>query len=231
MPTNLGFLTNITTASANEPDPNSNNVVVISNVLVIPPSADVGVTMAAVPNPVLVGGYITYTIVVTNGGPSSATNVLATQVLPTGFQFSSASPSAGTVTNSGSTVTWSIATLTNNSTGVTLTVVVKAMEAETGLSSVTVSSPIYDPYKLNNFASAKIVASQPMLNVSAASQTYSLTWPSSATNYTLEGAVNLPPLGTWIPITSTIPVVAGQYTFGLPGPDGYRFFRLKTQLP
>jgi len=48
----------------------------------------------------------------------------------------------------------------------------------------------------------------------------------------LEGAFDLPPIGTWVPITNPPPpVISGQYSFSLPGTTGYHFFRLATQMP
>jgi hypothetical protein len=106
------------------------------------------------------------------------------------------------------------------------------MLAGTGLATASVSSAIYDPTKVNNFASVKTEVDQPAITVSGVSRSYTLTWPASATNYVLEGAFYLPPVGTWVPITNPPPpVIDGQYSFSLPGTAGYRFFRLATQMP
>jgi hypothetical protein len=93
-----------------------------------------------------------------------------------------------------------------------------------------VSSSVYDPFKGNNFSAVKIVVEQPLLSVSGATPSYQLVWSALATNYTLEGATALPPQGTWTPIP-TPPVINGQYTFSLPGTNGYQFFRLSSQVP
>jgi uncharacterized repeat protein (TIGR01451 family) len=53
-------------------------------------TADVGVTVKAVPNAVAAGSNTTFTIAVTNQGPDSASNVLVTNTLPAGFAFVSA---------------------------------------------------------------------------------------------------------------------------------------------
>ena len=69
------------TVSANEADPipgnNSASVTTTVNA-----SADLSLALTGTPNPVLVGGNLTYTIVVTNDGPSEATGVVVTDVLP-----------------------------------------------------------------------------------------------------------------------------------------------------
>jgi uncharacterized repeat protein (TIGR01451 family)/uncharacterized delta-60 repeat protein len=229
VPVALGYATNIFAAIADQPNPNSNNVVV-STVLVSPPSADLGISMTEAPNPVLVGASITYTIVVTNNGPSGAAGVTASIVLPSGVSPATVSPSAGSASNANGTITWNIGTMGNNSTA-TLTVVATVRTAEIGLATATVSSLVYDPAKLNNFASVKTEIDSPAINFTSVGQTYTLTWPASANSYILQGAVNLPPLGQWVTVTPTPPVINGQYTFTLPGTSGYHFFRLVSQLP
>jgi uncharacterized repeat protein (TIGR01451 family) len=232
MPTTLGFLTNAVTALALEPDPNSNNMVTNIN-LVSPASADMGINIAGSPDLILAGGDVMFSIEVTNGGPSEAMDVTATVLLP-GFvpATNGISASAGVATNVDGIITWIIGDLPFSLTGSgpTLTVAAKAIMAGTNLCSASVSSSIYDPLKGNNFSSVKIEVDQPMLSVSGSAPAYLLTWSALATNYTLEGAVALPPQGTWTPIPAP-PVINGQYTFSLPGNNGYHFFRLSTQTP
>jgi len=232
LPTQLGYAVNTAGAFADQPNPNSNNVVNTS-VLVSSPESDLGVSMTESPDPVLAGANVSYSIVVTNNGPSDATGVSATITLPAGFSVLTISPAAG-ASNSNGTITWNIGTLGTepvNST-TSLTVVARALTGGIGLATATVSSDVYDPTKVNNFASVKTEVDQPAITVSGASQTYSLTWPITATNFVLEGAVDLPPIGTWVPITNPPPsVISGQYNFALPGSTGYHFFRLSTQMP
>ena len=47
------------------------------------PGADLAVGMTAQPNPVITGNNLTYSIAVTNLGPSTTTNVIVTHLLPT----------------------------------------------------------------------------------------------------------------------------------------------------
>ena len=53
----------------------------------ITPSADVQVTKAGSPSPVTAGNPITFTVVVTNAGPSTATDVVITDPPPAGLAF------------------------------------------------------------------------------------------------------------------------------------------------
>lgn len=67
-----------------------------------PPSADLGIALADVPDPVAAGGVLTYTLTVTNQGPDAAVGVSADLVLPAGTAFVAAgtgcSQVAGNVT-------------------------------------------------------------------------------------------------------------------------------------
>ena len=67
-----------------------------------PVSADLSITNTDSPDPVVPGGTLTYTLTVSNAGPSNATSVIATDTLPTGVTFVSATTgcayASGTVT-------------------------------------------------------------------------------------------------------------------------------------
>ena len=58
--------------------------------------ADLAVTKTGLPDPVLVGSNLTYTVTVTNNGPNNASNVMVTDTLPANVTFVSATPSQGT---------------------------------------------------------------------------------------------------------------------------------------
>jgi hypothetical protein len=114
----------------------------------------------------------------------------------------------------------------------TLTIGAQALAGGTQLATATVTSAVFDPTKINNFSSVKTEVALPQISVSGSAGSYTLTWPETASGYVLEGALELPPVGTWVPITNPPPtVVSGQYTYSLPGTGGYQFYRLATQLP
>lgn len=234
MPNNVGYITNIAAATCIEPDPNSNNVQ--TNIqLVTPPSADLGVTLNGAPNPVINGGNVTYSVVVLNNGPSAATGVTAIDVLPTGFTPTSitTTQSQGTPANSNGTITWSVGTLANGASA-TMTLVAQVYFTNqsglpaSSLDSVTVSSPVYDPLKLNNYAAVKTEVEPSSLNISKLSSSHSLSWPVASSNLVLYGAFNV--TGPWVAITNT-PVSGGVYTYTLPGTNGFHFFSLGLKAP
>src|SRR5262249_32057578 len=71
---------------------------------------------------------LTYTLVVTNGGPDAATNTVLTDTLGANLKYVSATAPPGvTITQSGSTVTFNIGSIANGGS-VTVTVTAQATE-------------------------------------------------------------------------------------------------------
>jgi uncharacterized repeat protein (TIGR01451 family) len=155
--TNVATGTTITqtdSVSTSSVDPNSGNNSATVNVQVAD-SADLSVTNSGVPVPVLANGTITYTQVVTNNGPSTATSVTLTDTLP-------ANTVAQTLSGPGWTCTLATLICTDPSlapgaTG-TITYVVKVNNlTPAGIpvnETATVSSAITDPNAANNSATA-----------------------------------------------------------------------------
>jgi uncharacterized repeat protein (TIGR01451 family) len=125
--------------------------------------ADVKVAKTDSPDPVLAGNNLTYTVTVTNDGPSAATVVQLTDTLPTnatvtfvsgqqttGPVFTCTYPNANT---SGGTVSCSIATL-NSGASATFEIVLKVGAGTTDNTSLsntaTVSTTKTDPDSTNN---------------------------------------------------------------------------------
>src|SRR5207244_2382389 len=63
-----------------------------------PTSANLVLTKTASPNPGITLANLTYRLTVTNNGPSPATNVVLTDNLPSGINFTSATPTQGSCT-------------------------------------------------------------------------------------------------------------------------------------
>src|SRR5687768_13058096 len=97
-------------------------------------NANISVTKSDSPDPVLVGQQVTYTLTVSNAGPRAATGTLVTDTLPAGMTFESATPSQGTCSQSGVTVSCQLGTVAN---GANATIQIKGRPQSTGTISNT----------------------------------------------------------------------------------------------
>jgi uncharacterized repeat protein (TIGR01451 family) len=113
------------------------------------PSADLSVTKTDSPDPVSKGGTVTYTIVVTNQGPETATNVGLTDVLSTSVRFVSVASTAGACSELDGTVTCTLGDIPNSGS-VTVTIDVTARRTGTAINTVQVSGSSPDPNPANN---------------------------------------------------------------------------------
>jgi len=182
----------------------------VTNITVILASADLVVTKAAAPNPVLEGKALLYTVTVSNKGPSYALGVVVTDSLPAEVTFISASPNC---TFGGGKVTCTIGTLPNNAkTSFVISVNAPAVGAGTSLTNVaTVYSGDPDPVTNNN----TVVFETPVVN------------GNSPNDFDGDGASDLGSItrGTyvWTISNSSGPIVTQQFGFGtaVPVPADY----------
>jgi uncharacterized repeat protein (TIGR01451 family) len=118
----VGFTasTNFPTSIPIQPDYGGSTDAFIVKLL---PAPDLALTMSDSPDPVSLGGNLTYTITVNNKGEAGATGITLTDTLPAGATFVSAVPSQGTC-NGTSTITCSLGSLNSNSNA-TVTVTIK----------------------------------------------------------------------------------------------------------
>lgn len=192
-PTAAGLITNTATVTSNMPDPTpANNAISITTT--VDPVADLAVAKIDSTDPVTAGTSLTYTLIVTNNGPSPATGVVVSDPLPAGVTYVSASPGC----SGSSTVTCSLGGIASGS-AVTASIRVMVNPATTGVitNTVSVTGTEFDSNTLNNSAAstttvnrkvnlslAKFSSANPV--AAGSSLTYTLTvfnsGPSSATN-------------------------------------------------
>lgn len=220
----LGTLTNTTTVTSSQTDPNpDNNLALITSAVSIP-RADVAVSVIGLPNPVPVRGTLTYSILVTNAGPAVATGVILTNVLPPGMSNLIISPT-GTV--AGGVVTCNLGNMAAGSS-VSISITGTPTIAGTFTNISRVGSPIIDPLKGNNTASVKTTVEAPQFTVVRSGAQLTISWPAAATGYILESATNLVPPVVWQPVTTPPSAVGGQNSVSINTAVGQRqFFRLK----
>ena len=155
-----GPLTNSATGGSTTYDPNPNNNTNILAVTAVTAAADVGLGKTAA-GAVFATSNLSYTISVTNFGPSSASSVVVTDTLPAGVTFVSAT--AGGISNNG-VVSWSLGTLTNNQvTNLTLIVAAPVNGSLTNVASV--STPTGDPNLTNNVTPPVVTSVTPVADV------------------------------------------------------------------
>ncbi|MFO1487032.1 MAG: proprotein convertase P-domain-containing protein [Verrucomicrobiota bacterium] len=154
-------------ANQTDPVPGNNNATVNTAVSA---AADLGVGFQNVPASIVLGNNLTYTVSATNFGPSIATSVFLTQILPPAAQVVSSNSSLGTLSQSGNVMTCNVGSLGQGGV-VTMTVVVFVPTSQTVTSSVTVSGGLADLFSANNSATATTIVAPPFVNVQPAGAT------------------------------------------------------------
>ena len=118
------------------------------------PSADLSLTKDVDDPTPDVGSNVTFTVVVSNGGPSDATGVNVTDVLPYGLTFVSADPAAS---YNSSTGVWTVGNLANGANATLTIVATISGEGGVGVANIAIASAItIDPVLGNNAASADV---------------------------------------------------------------------------
>src|SRR5262249_35832574 len=113
--------------------------------------ADLAVTLSASPNPATVSGTLTYTLSVTNLGPSGAQGVSLSDVLPARANFVSATPGLGAVSRARGVLTWIVGPLASGPCA-TLTIAASPSATGTPTSPATVHGATPDANPANNTA-------------------------------------------------------------------------------
>ncbi len=152
-PSARGILANVATVAASEPDPDETNNTSTATTTVTA-MADLSISKNDSPSPALTGDTLTYTLVITNHGPSSATDVTVLDPLPSSVTYVSSTTQQGNCTGTES-ISCSLGTLAPNaSTTVTLDVTVLETATGTITNTATVSGVEPDPDMGNNTATA-----------------------------------------------------------------------------
>jgi uncharacterized repeat protein (TIGR01451 family) len=163
-------VTNKVRVTSRNPDPNlANNVSDLTTALgTTSSSADLSVIQTALPDPGVKSSNLTYTVTVTNSGPSAATGVVFTDVLPDPYyaDYVSATPGQGSCSISGDeeAVTCALGTI-NSGGSVSVDITVKPKEPFKLTNSVAVSSPVPDPNRANNSSTLETKVSPTDLRV------------------------------------------------------------------
>jgi uncharacterized repeat protein (TIGR01451 family) len=183
-PTAEGNITASAVIVANQPDPvQGNNTASVSTV--IGPAADLAISLVSVPNPVVQQGQLTYKMVITNQGPSDATAIALTGILPAGLTFVSNYFTLDTLTVSGTSLSGTLASLPKRSSAIALLIVNATVPSGPMTATVSVSASQSDPNAANNTASVSTLVSPPFISIAPSAA--SLIIESGPTN----GAIDL----------------------------------------
>ncbi|MBM4463569.1 MAG: DUF11 domain-containing protein [Chloroflexi bacterium] len=118
-------------------------------------ASDLAISKSGIPDPVVPGAVMQYTLTVTNNGPSDATNVVVTDTLPAAAisTITLGAPSQGSASELGGVVTWNVGNLSAGSSAqlpITLTVKSSAAPNTTIVNTAKVTGDQYDPNPTNN---------------------------------------------------------------------------------
>ncbi len=156
----VGALTNTATATSAtaDPDPADNAATATSTVSAL---ADVSITKTAAPVQPAAGADVTFTMVVTNAGPSTARDVVLTDPPPPGLTLLGVTSDPGVTCDGAATITCAIGDLAPGaSTTVSVVMNIPAdFDLQTGaVNTATVGSTTTDPATGNNIATATVTA-------------------------------------------------------------------------
>jgi uncharacterized repeat protein (TIGR01451 family) len=148
-----GGTTNTATVSATTTDPIPGNNTSSAGTAPVA-QADLAITKNVNNGTPNVGSNVTFTIAVSNLGPSSAANVQVSDALPAGYTFVSATPSIGSY-NSGTGIWSGIGTLASGGSA-SMTVTATVAPSGSYLNTATASTTTTEPNLANNSASANV---------------------------------------------------------------------------
>jgi uncharacterized repeat protein (TIGR01451 family) len=204
IPTIPGLATSVATVGSASSELNLNNNTASASTLVVLPSADLGISMTAAPTSLLQGGLVTFTIVVTNNGPFTATGVVLTNFLPVNVNYVSSTTSQGTIASGGTLFDLDTLPFGSNAV-VTVTVSPTSSGNITDTAQVGLSPLETDPVSFNNTASFTVtVGPSADLGVSA-TVTPSTVVAGDNSTYVATVVNNGPSSATEVVFSQTIP--------------------------
>jgi uncharacterized repeat protein (TIGR01451 family) len=185
--------------------------------------ADLSVTNSGSPNPVTAGNTVTFTQVVTNGGPASASTITLTETIPTNTTVSGLSGPAGWTCVTGASPNCTIGTMANNTTATfsyTLKVSSGVAIGSTITETANVSSSVTsDPNPNNNTAPASVqVGNSADLSITNSANPVPVIANNNIT-YTQGVSSAGPSAATGVTVTESVPANTTAQT--LSGPAGW----------
>jgi uncharacterized repeat protein (TIGR01451 family)/uncharacterized delta-60 repeat protein len=194
-------------------------------------TADLALAMDSLPQTVLLGNNLTYTITVANHGPKTATAVIVTNPIPAGLRLVSATASQGSFVQVDDQLIYNFLLLTNGAqASATVQVTATAIGAITNFARVKANEADLNP--INNIAQSLVTVLYP----APPRAERGLVLPDKTFQLTISGLPNQDfiieastDLIAWTPISTNKCLADGNFTFvdaNAPTFD-HRFYRLK----
>jgi uncharacterized repeat protein (TIGR01451 family) len=203
--TPLGSIFNTAVASSTTSDSNAGNNTDTEETQISNTLADVGVTISAQPSPVVAGRPITFTIEVTNHGPSNASGIQLADILPGEVTFVSITTSQG-VCSGTSSISCSLGAIgAGNKATLTLRATVRASAVGYVVNTVTITSGTADPISTNDSAASTTpISTLADLSISKVDQPDPVTAGTLIT-YTLNLSNHGPSDAAGVTVTDALP--------------------------
>jgi len=131
-----------------------------SDITTIVSSSDLAITKTGAPDPAKPGDVITYTLTVSNSGPTNATNVTVTDTLPSTVSYISATPTQGTCSQTTGTVTCLLGGM-NAGSSASISIQVTAVTPSSAVNTASVTADQPDPDSSNNSATVTTLITFP----------------------------------------------------------------------
>jgi uncharacterized repeat protein (TIGR01451 family) len=198
---------------------------------IVTTSSDLAVALTASATLLKPGQPLTYTLVVTNKGPSIVTGAAVTNTLPVGVTFVSATSSRGNCTLIGRDVVCPIGNFTNG-TGVTIVIEVGAPAEGVLVNTARVRAIESDVNPSDNTASVSTVvvsdASRTLaIRLSPGGSNVVVSWPVSPVSFTLQFLNTLSSSNVWATVPTAPSVVNARQTVTNRADGRRQFYRLQ----
>jgi uncharacterized repeat protein (TIGR01451 family) len=197
-------------------------------------AADMGISNVAAPASTLVTSNVTFTITVTNRGPSTATGVVVTDSLPPGLSVVSIqSPPGSSTALANGVVTWNLNNMFNGASA-TMSILAQAMLDGSFNNAASVTSQITD-LNPNNTANAAFTITPnpnaPLLKITRTSSSIILSWSTNAIGYSLQSKTNFSASSQWSGVTNVPVQLGNQWTVTITINRASSVYRLVKILP